>query len=132
MLEFFKNIPYVVWVIAIVILVCAFYVTTTVKTVKKNQNRLLEIQKDVMVGSEVVLTSGIYGKVLSFDGVTMKLQVDENTILKVDRFAISKIFSKDEVKEQKKADKKLMAKAVENKEMLEKTVEEETVETNKE
>ena len=132
MLEFFKNIPYVVWVIAIVILVCAFYVTTTVKTVKKNQNRLLEIQKDVMVGSEVVLTSGIYGKVLSFDGVTMKLQVDENTILKVDRFAISKIFSKEEVKEQKKADKKLMAKAVENKEMLEKTVEEETIETKKE
>lgn len=106
MLDFIKSIPNYIWVIGIIIITVVFYITTTIKAVRKNQNKLLEVQKEVIVGSEVVLTSGIYGKVLSFDGYTMRLQVDENTTLKVDRFAISKVLTKQEVKEEKKADHK--------------------------
>lgn len=76
---------------------------------KKQQTQLTNFQNSLKKGDEVVLTDGIYGTVESLSTDTAKVRIGSGLVIKVDRYAISRLAVKpapSEVKEEEVPEKK--------------------------
>jgi preprotein translocase subunit YajC len=62
-----------------------------VRPQRRRQQALAATQSALGVGSEVMLGSGIFGRVASFDDETIRLEVAPGTLVKVSRAAIVRV-----------------------------------------
>jgi preprotein translocase subunit YajC len=58
---------------------------------RRRQQTLTSTQSQLVPGAEVMLTSGIYGRVASLDGETIQLEVSPGTHVKVARQAVVRV-----------------------------------------
>jgi len=58
---------------------------------RRRQRSVLATQRALTLGTEVMLTSGIYGTVASLDEETVRLELAPGTVVKVARQAIVKV-----------------------------------------
>ncbi|WP_300351449.1 preprotein translocase subunit YajC [Clostridium sp.] len=83
------------FMIVLLVLLSVFLVWYIVsfRGVNKDKARLIEQQTNLVVGSNVVLSSGIYGKISKVNKETVEVVVDKskNIVLTVERFCISKV-----------------------------------------
>ncbi len=83
------------FIIVLLVLLSVFLVWYIVsfRGVNKDKARLIEQQTNLVVGSNVVLSSGIYGKISKVNKETVEVVVDKskNIVLTVERFCISKV-----------------------------------------
>ena len=62
-----------------------------IRPARKRQQDMSRIQNSVSVGSEVMLSSGIFGTVVSLGDDTVTLQVAPDTEIKVARQAVARV-----------------------------------------
>jgi preprotein translocase subunit YajC len=62
-----------------------------IRPAQRRQRALSQLQGQVSVGDEVMLTSGIYGTVRGLDDQTVSLEVSEGVTLKVVRAAVGSV-----------------------------------------
>lgn len=83
------------FIIVLLVLLSVFLVWYIVsfRGVNKDKARLIEQQTNLVVGSNVVLSSGIHGKISKVNKETVEVVVDKskNIVLTVERFCISKV-----------------------------------------
>lgn len=83
------------FMIVLLVLLSVFLVWYIVsfRGVNKDKARLIEQQRNLVVGSNVVLSSGIHGKISKVNKETVEVVVDKskNITLTVERFCISKV-----------------------------------------
>ena len=58
------------------------------------QRKQKKLQESLSSGQEVILSSGIYGRIVKLDDATATILVDEKTKIKVTRNAISQVVPK--------------------------------------
>jgi preprotein translocase subunit YajC len=58
---------------------------------RRRQQQLTATQSSLGVGSEVMLTSGIFGRVVSLDDETIQLEIAPGTTVKVTRQAVVRV-----------------------------------------
>jgi preprotein translocase subunit YajC len=58
---------------------------------RRRQQQLTTTQSSLGVGSEVMLTSGIFGRVASLDDETIRLEIAPGTTVKVSRQAVVRV-----------------------------------------
>ena len=66
-----------------------------VRPQRRRQQALAATQSSLGIGSEVMLGSGIFGRVASLDDETIRLEVAPGTLLKVSRAAIVRVLDDD-------------------------------------
>lgn len=62
-----------------------------IRPAQRRQRALTQLQRQVSLGDEVMLTSGIYGIVRAMEGDTVSLEVSEGVTLKVVRAAVGSV-----------------------------------------
>jgi preprotein translocase subunit YajC len=62
-----------------------------IRPAQRRQRALSQLQGQVSVGDEVMLTSGIYGTVRGLDDQTVSLEVSDGVTLKVVRAAVGSV-----------------------------------------
>lgn len=77
-------------VLPFVLIALAFWLLV-IRPTRRRQQDLKRTQSSVTVGSEVMLSSGIFGTVTSVADDTMQLQVDAGTSIKVARQAVARV-----------------------------------------
>lgn len=80
-------------VLLVVVAVFLVWYIVSFKGVNKDKARLIEQQTSLVVGSNVVLSSGIHGKISKVNKETVEVVIDKskNVTLTVERFCISKV-----------------------------------------
>ncbi len=73
------------------LLIIAVFWLLILRPQRRRQQALLATQRALTLGTEVMLTSGIYGTVASLDEETIRLEVAPGTVVKVARQAIVKV-----------------------------------------
>lgn len=63
---------------------------------RRRQQKLVATQSTLQPGAEVMLTSGIFGRVASLDDETMQLEVSPGTVVKVSRQAVVRVVDEHE------------------------------------
>ena len=61
------------------------------RNLKKKKEYFEKLHKDLKPGKEVMLTGGIYGKIVSLKEGTAIINVDKDVNIKVSRYSISEI-----------------------------------------
>ena len=74
-----------------VVLIAVFFWLVLIRPAKRRQAQLRATQDSLEYGAEVVLHSGIYGRVVGFDEETLDLEVSPGTNLKVLRGAVARV-----------------------------------------
>ncbi|HET7735091.1 MAG TPA: preprotein translocase subunit YajC [Nocardioidaceae bacterium] len=74
-----------------VLLVAAFWLLL-IRPQQRARREALATQSAVVVGAEVMLTSGIYGKVTDLEDDWVHIEVSAGTVVKVARGAIARVF----------------------------------------
>ncbi|MGH3330204.1 MAG: preprotein translocase subunit YajC [Nocardioidaceae bacterium] len=77
-------------ILPLLLIVLAFWFLV-IRPARKRQQDMNRIQSSVEVGSEVMLGSGIYGKVVSVADETLQLEVAPGTTMKVARQAVVRV-----------------------------------------
>jgi preprotein translocase subunit YajC len=91
--------------IPVVLLVAAFYLLVILPT-KRRQERAIEIDENVKPGVEIVTTAGLYGKVVSVDSSTFRLEIAPGVVCRYSKMAVLRIVTPEsEAKEEAKAAK---------------------------
>lgn len=75
--------PELQFVVFLVALVGLWWVMT--RSVRRQQRRVAELQAEVAIGDEVILSAGIFGTVRSIDGDRVRLEIAEGTVITVAR-----------------------------------------------
>ena len=83
---------FIIVLLVLVSVILVWYIVSFIG-VNKDKARLIEQQTNLVVGSNVVLSSGIHGKISKINKDTIDVIVDKskNITLTVERFCISKI-----------------------------------------
>lgn len=89
MLEFIKNNSTFFLIVGIAIIVFVFYYALSFMKFNKSKNNLIEMQNLLKTGDEVVLSCGIFGKVVELNEASALIEVSPGNTLKISRFAIS-------------------------------------------
>lgn len=66
------------------------------RNARAQQRRVVELQADVAIGDEVVLSAGIFGTVRSLEGDRVRLEIAENTVITVARQVVVGLASETE------------------------------------
>jgi preprotein translocase subunit YajC len=74
----------------LLLIVLAFWLLV-IRPTRKRQHEMNRIQSSVAVGSEVMLGSGIYGRVVSLGDDTLELEVSPGTRVKVARQSLVRV-----------------------------------------
>ena len=91
--------------IPVVLLVAAFYFLVVLPT-KRRQERAIEIDENIKPGVEIVTTAGLYGKVVSVDSTSFRLEVAPGVVCRYAKLAVLRIVTPEsEAKEEAKAAK---------------------------
>jgi preprotein translocase subunit YajC len=72
----------------VVLLVLVLFWFVLMRPARNQQRRVQELQHDLVVGEEVVLSSGIFGIICSLEDGRVKLEVAPGTVLTVARQAV--------------------------------------------
>lgn len=67
-----------------------------IRPASKRQRAMAQMQSAVSVGDEVLLTSGIYGRVAELDDSVLHLTVADGTTIKVARGAVGSVVAPDD------------------------------------
>lgn len=70
-------------VVFLVALVGLWWLMT--RSVRAQQRRVAELQAEIAIGDEVILSAGIFGTVRSIDGDRVQLEIAEGTVITVAR-----------------------------------------------
>jgi preprotein translocase subunit YajC len=62
---------------------------------RRRQQTLAATQSSLVPGAEVMLTSGIFGRVVSLEDETVHLEMSPGTVVKVSRQAVVRVVSED-------------------------------------
>jgi len=77
--------------IILIILVLLVYSIFNYRSVKKRRKYFEDLHKSISVGSEVIFSNGIYGKVKRIQDDYLDIEIKSGAILKVSRYAVSEI-----------------------------------------
>jgi len=77
-----------------VLIALVFYVLI-MRPQRRRQQALASTQSTLLPGVEVMLTSGIFGRVASLDDETVQLEVSPGTVVKVSRQAVVRVVAED-------------------------------------
>jgi preprotein translocase subunit YajC len=73
------------------LLIAVLFWLLLIRPAQRRQREAQNVQRAATVGSEVMLTSGIFGTVASEDDDTLQIEVAPGTVMKVARGAIAKV-----------------------------------------
>jgi len=76
--------------IALVVLF-VIYMAFNFFSMKKQQKRFVEIQEQLKPNTNVVIAGGIYGRIKHLDKQYAKIEIAENVVIKVERYAIKAV-----------------------------------------
>lgn len=71
--------PELQFVVFLVAMVGLWWLMT--RSVRRQQRRVAELQADIAIGDEVILSAGIFGTVRSIDGDRVRLEIAEGTVI---------------------------------------------------
>jgi preprotein translocase subunit YajC len=71
-----------------------------IRPAQRRQRKAAATQRAADVGSEIMLTSGIYGTVKAADDETLDLEISPGTTVKVARGAVAKVVSETDTPDQ--------------------------------
>lgn len=74
--------------ITMLLMMGVFYVVL-VLPMRRKQRKLDDLVKGLKAGDKIVLSSGIYATVVSVEGETLRVRVDDNTRLKILKSAVA-------------------------------------------
>ncbi|QQK07018.1 preprotein translocase subunit YajC [Miniphocaeibacter halophilus] len=77
--------------IILIILVILIYSILNYRSVKKRRKYFEDLHKSITIGSEVIFSNGIYGKVRKIQDDYLEIEVKSGAVLKVSRYAVSEI-----------------------------------------
>lgn len=75
--------PELQFVVFLVALVGLWWLMT--RSVRRQQRRVAELQAEIAIGDEVILSAGIFGTVRSVDDDRVRLEIAEGTVITVAR-----------------------------------------------
>jgi preprotein translocase subunit YajC len=81
-------------VLYLVVLVALWFVLT--RKTRASQRRVAELQADIEIGDEVILSAGIFGTVRSIEGDRVQLEIAEGTVITVARQVVVRRAPEDE------------------------------------
>ena len=61
------------------------------KNVRKQREKLGKVHTELHIGSQVMFSGGIYGRVVGIEADTVNVEVAKNTIIKISRYAIQSL-----------------------------------------
>lgn len=64
-----------------------------IRPAQRRQREMQRVQGSAGVGSEIMLTSGVYGTVVGEDADTLQVQIAPGTVIKVVRGAVATVLS---------------------------------------
>ncbi len=76
-------------------LAVAIYYVISLRSVSKQRKRFMELHNTLAPGQKIVLTGGIYGKIVSVNENEVLIDIGRNVTMTVSRFAISDILPGD-------------------------------------
>jgi preprotein translocase subunit YajC len=82
--------------IAPLVLIIAVFYFLILRPQRRRQLALASTQAELQTGAEVMLTSGIFGRVASLDEETVQLEVSPGTVMKVSRAAVVRVVDQGE------------------------------------
>lgn len=88
-LELFINVSIILAVDAVILYV--IYTLLGFLRMRKQKQSFASLHEQLQPGQNVMLNSGIYGKIKNIQNETVTLEVSDKTILKVSRFSIHSI-----------------------------------------
>lgn len=71
-----------------------------VRPVRQRQREALQAQQAVQIGSEVMTTAGIYGRVVSVEADTIGLEISDGVVVKYARAAVASVQTDDVAREE--------------------------------
>ncbi|MDO5018699.1 MAG: preprotein translocase subunit YajC [Lagierella massiliensis] len=77
-------------IILVVFIIIIYYFVANSK-LKKQKNHFSNVHQNLKVGSKVIFSNGIYGKVVRVDKDVVDIEVKSKAIMTVSRYAISSI-----------------------------------------
>lgn len=72
-------------------LILLIYAIFSFTTVKKRRKHFENLHKDLKVGSEVIFSNGLYGKIKHVYDDFVDIEIKSGVVIKVSRYAISEI-----------------------------------------
>ncbi len=75
--------PAIQFVVFLVLLTGLWFVMT--RSTRAQQRRVVELQSEVAIGDEVIISAGIFGIVRSLDGDRVRLEIADGTVITVAR-----------------------------------------------
>ena len=78
------------------VLIALVFWLLIVRPQRRRARDLADTQSALQVGSEVMLTSGIFGRVASLEDQTLHLELSPGTVVKVSRQAVVRVVVDDE------------------------------------
>ncbi|MBQ1306116.1 MAG: preprotein translocase subunit YajC [Erysipelotrichales bacterium] len=57
---------------------------------KKQRAKMMEFQDSLKPGDKIILNTGIYGTIEQIDDLTAQVRIAENTVIKVERYTITR------------------------------------------
>ncbi len=73
------------------VLIALVFYFLIVRPQRRRQHALAATQSSLVPGAEVMLNSGIFGRVVSLEDVTIHLEVSPGTVVKVNRQAVVRV-----------------------------------------
>lgn len=77
-------------ILPLVLLVVAF-VFLVVRPARRRQREFQSLQGELQIGQHVMIASGIFGEIDTIDDETVGLRVAPNTVITVNRHAVSRV-----------------------------------------
>ena len=82
----------------LLLLVLAF-VFLVMRPARNRQRQMAALQQSLSVGSQVMLTSGVFGKVTWMGEETLRVEIAPETVIRVHRQAIGRVLSDEEAEQ---------------------------------
>jgi len=79
--------------LAPLIVIAGLFWLLLIRPAQRRQREALAVQQSADIGSEIMLTSGIFGTVKATDDDTLQLEVAPGTVVKVARGAIARVLT---------------------------------------
>lgn len=75
-------------IVGVVGLVLSFI---SAKNVRKHRENLEKVHTELCVGSQIIFSGGIYGRVVGIEAETVNVEVAKNVVIKISRYAIQSL-----------------------------------------
>lgn len=79
---------FVIYFLISIGVIILLYILFTYVNLKKQQRKFVEIQQQLKVNTEVVISGGIYGRIKHLEERYAKVEIADGVVIKVERYAI--------------------------------------------